>query len=143
MSTNASSSIRVPPAGDAGKYFHHRRDISLYRLIRTGRKILRAELFRLENGHRGVDAEFPGLIGCGGDYAALRTRPTMTGFPRCSGLSACSTDAKKASMSRCRILLVTDLDSYLTSNTGQWDRTPTLKLMVPQPSDTFSHVQPV
>jgi len=40
-------------------------------------------------------------------------------------------------MSRCRILLVTDLDSYLTSNTGQWDRTPTLKLMVPQPSDTF------
>src|SRR5665647_2898125 len=44
-----------------------------------------------------------------------RSPPTITGRPRSSGRRACSTEAKKASMSRCRIARCdTNICSYLT-----------------------------
>ena len=44
--------------------------------------------------HGAVDAERAGLVGGGADHAAaLRLPPTMTGRPRSSGRSRCSTDA--------------------------------------------------
>ena len=41
--------------------------------------------------------------------------PTMTAFPRRLGLAACSAEAKKASMSRCRIVgaVLTSSDAAL------------------------------
>src|SRR5688500_14667559 len=45
--------------------------------------------------------------------------PTMTAFPRRLGLDACSAEAKKASMSRCRIVgafLTSPMLPYATDN---------------------------
>src|SRR5450756_1128082 len=50
-----------------------------------------------------------------------RSPPTITGRPRSSGRRACSTEAKKASISRCRIARCdTNICSYLTPPRDGW-----------------------
>ncbi len=64
----------------------------------------RAEPLGLEDGHGAVDAEDARLVGAGGDHAAAAALAADDHRrPRSSGRRACSTEAKKASMSRCRI----------------------------------------
>ena len=71
-------------AGDRGVLVH----------VHGQEDALRAEAEGAADGHGGMDAEAAGLIGCCGHHPRPRgSAPTITGRPRVSGRSRCSTDA--------------------------------------------------
>lgn len=60
--------------------------------------------FRCDRGHGRSNPELPGFIAGSGHHTRAAEPPTATGLPRNSGLSRCSIEAKKASMSTWMIL---------------------------------------
>jgi hypothetical protein len=60
----------------------------------------------LEEQHAGLDANVRASYGAVRITVRFSDPVTTTGFPLSAGLAACSTEAKKLFISRCRIVLV-------------------------------------